>query len=213
MSFRPSQLSESSLLAQKKDTLSHFKFPKEFKLLMKTEVDYFKINRPILTRYATNQLLKALDLKSAEDDDITIDFIINLIFEEKLKPDELCVQILPFLNDDSEKTTQFAMDVWKKRIAAQEDRDDTEIEEETEKDVIDQEMIDQGMTDQGMPEIVIVAAQTKIIVISPVQNAVVIPLLMVLKDPHLPVPVHRILSKHLPPLRVKRTAHLLHVQE
>ncbi|GME83581.1 unnamed protein product [Ambrosiozyma monospora] len=90
---------------------------------------------------------------------------------------------------------------------------DTEIEEETEKDVIDQEMIDQGMTDQGMPEIVIVAAQTKIIVISPVQNAVVIPLLMVLKDPHLPVPVHRILSKHLPPLRVKRTAHLLHVQE
>ncbi|KAG7693880.1 hypothetical protein KL929_004091 [Ogataea haglerorum] len=111
--LRTRPINESELDRRREKDLSEFNFPK----LFSRQVDYAKVDRPALESYIeqkTNELVP--------DDDIIVEFIYNLVFEEKIGPKDLCLQLKPMLD---EKTLDFVHELWKKMIESEQEKKDT----------------------------------------------------------------------------------------
>ncbi|ESX03587.1 hypothetical protein KL918_004633 [Ogataea parapolymorpha] len=111
--FRTRPINESELDKRREKDLKEFNFPK----LFNKEVDYAKVDRPALESYIEQKMNELVP-----DDDIIVEFTNNLVFDEKISPKDLCLQLKPMLD---EKTVDFVHELWKKMIESEQEKKDT----------------------------------------------------------------------------------------
>ncbi|KAG7887284.1 hypothetical protein KL936_004444 [Ogataea polymorpha] len=110
--FRTRPINESELDKRRQKDLKEFNFPK----LFNKEVDHAKVDRPALESYIEHKMNELVP-----DDDIIVEFTNNLVFDEKISPKDLCVQLKPMLD---EKTMDFVHELWKKMIESEQEKKD-----------------------------------------------------------------------------------------
>ncbi|KAG7816075.1 hypothetical protein KL919_004883 [Ogataea angusta] len=111
--FRTRPINESELDRRREKDLKEFNFPK----LFNRDVDYAKVDRRALESYIEHKMNELVP-----DDDIIVEFINNLVFDERISPKDLCLQLNPMLD---EKTLDFVHELWQKMIESEQEKKDT----------------------------------------------------------------------------------------
>ncbi|KAH3666872.1 hypothetical protein OGAPHI_003321 [Ogataea philodendri] len=100
-------MNETELSRQRERDLAQFNFPKVFS----RGVDYAKIDRVAVEKFIEQRLEQLVP-----EDDIIVEFVNNLVLDEHTGPKDLCLQLKPFLDD---QTVGFVEELWKKMLATE----------------------------------------------------------------------------------------------
>ncbi|KAG5354489.1 Serine/arginine repetitive matrix protein 1 [Yarrowia sp. B02] len=111
MSFRGVPVSEAEARQRQERDLAKLRVPKIFR----EQVDMTKVNRPIINRWITKKLDELLP-----DDDIILDYTLELLSSDKPNIKEIQLNLNGFLE---ESTGKFCKELWELLVAAQEDKD------------------------------------------------------------------------------------------
>jgi len=93
----------------KRDVKGFDGFPKIFK----KNLDYSRPDRNFFRDYINE------NLPLPEEDEITVDLVTNMIFDEHIDPERLCIDLTPFLDEDKEKAMKFTAELWKQLLLSQ----------------------------------------------------------------------------------------------